>query len=156
MRNVLLLETANDFNDHGTATLVITTEHGRFIGANNVALDDWFDAFAGNDGVHVRAHHDRFSVRNRAREARNDVAGVAADFFSGVINLHLRSHFFTVAFDALGNLAFFARVAVDLHEFEQEILDTFLINHRASGSGQSQIANSKWSFSIYHSTSLFT
>src|SRR6266571_342508 len=115
MRNVLLLETANDFNDHGTATLVITTEHGRLIRSNDIAFNDRFDAFAGNDGVHVRTHHDRFSALNRASEARNDVAGIAADFFVGVVNLNLRSDFFAVLLDLLSYLAFFARVAVDLH-----------------------------------------
>src|SRR5205807_7889324 len=107
-------------------------EHGGFIGANDVAFDDWFDAFARNDRVHVRAHHDGFSARNRAREARDDVAGVAVDFFSGVINLHLRSHFFAVLLDAFGHLAFFARVAVDLHKFKQQVLDTFLVDHSSS------------------------
>ena len=132
MRNVLLLQTANDFDDYGAAALVITAEHGRFIGANDVAFDDWLDAFAWHDRVHVRAHHDGLGVVNRAREARNYVAGVAGDFFAGVINFNLRSHFFTVALNALGDLAFFSRVTVDLHKFEQKILDAFLVDHSSS------------------------
>src|SRR5260370_32524236 len=110
MGNLLFLETANNFDDHGTAGLVIAGEHGRFIGADDVAFDDWLDAFTGNNGVHVRAHHDRIGARNRARETSDDFAGVAADCLSGVIDLHLRPYLFPVFLAALGAVALFARL----------------------------------------------
>ena len=129
MRNVLFLETANDFNDHSAARLVVAAEHGRFVGADDIAFDDRFDAFAGNDRVHMRAHHDRRSVRNGAGKARDYIAAVAADRTAGVVNLNLRAHFFAVFPEALGDVALLARVTIDLHKFEQQVLDAFLVDH---------------------------
>src|SRR5258707_447595 len=129
MRNVLLLQAANHFNDHGTAGFVVAAQHRRLVGANDVAFDDWLDAFAGNYGVHVRAHHDGIGSGNRSRKTRDDIAAVAAHCSAGVVNLDLRAHLFAILLDALGDVAFFARVTVDLHEFEQKVLDAFLIDH---------------------------
>ena len=46
-----------------------------------------------------------------------------------VVNLDFRAHLFTVFLDAFGDVALFARVTVDLHKFEQKILDAFLVDH---------------------------
>ena len=62
-------------------------------------------------------------------KARDDVAGVSADFFAGVVNLDFRAHLFAVFFNALGNVALFTRVAVNLYKFEKKIFDALLINH---------------------------
>jgi len=56
-----------------------------------------------------RTHHDWLRVQNRPGETCDHVAAVAADFFSGVIDLDLRAHCFAVLFNAFGNLALFAR-----------------------------------------------
>ena len=115
MRDVLLLQATNHFDDHGTARLVVAAEHRGAVGANDIAFDNRLDAFTGHNGIHVRAHHDRVGVRNRTGETRDDVAGIAAHCTAGIVNLDLGAHFFTVFLDALGDIAFFARVAVDLH-----------------------------------------
>ncbi len=132
MRNVLLLKTANHFDDHSATALVVSAEDSRAIGADNVALDDRLDAFARDDRVHVRAHHDRRRARNRAGKPSDHVAAVAADFFASVVNLDLRAHLLAVLLDSQRHLALFARVTIDLNEFEQKILDAFLVDHWAS------------------------
>ncbi len=132
MRDVLFLQAANHLDDYRAAGFVVATQHGRAIGANDVAFNDWFHAFAGNDRVHVRAHHDRLGIGNRAREARDDIAGVAADGTASVVDLNLRAHFLAVLLEALGDIALLARVAVYLHEFEQKILNAFLVDHLTS------------------------
>ncbi len=80
----------------------------------------------------MRAHHDGIGSGNRSRKTRDDVATVAADCGAGVVNLDLRAHPFAILLDALGDVAFFARVTVDLHKFEQKVLNPFLIDHRSS------------------------
>src|SRR6185437_11475747 len=116
--NLLLLEAANDFDDHGAAALVVAAEHRGAVGANNVAFDNRLDPFAGNDGVHVGRHHDRLRVPDGAGKSCDDIPGVAADGFARAVDLDLRAHLFAVLLDTLRDLAFFARVAIDLHEFE--------------------------------------
>ena len=51
---------------------------------------------------------------------------------AGVVNLDLRAHLFTILLDALSDVAFFARVTIDLHEFQQKVLNAFLVDHRSS------------------------
>src|SRR5437868_1094496 len=132
VRDFLFLKATNDFDDHNATALVVAAEDRRAISANYVAFDNRLDAFAGNDRVHMRAHHYWLCAGNRACESRNNIAAVAANLFAGVVDLNLGAHFFAVLLNALGDVAFFARVAVDLDELKQKILNTLLINHRTS------------------------
>src|SRR5262249_47677781 len=59
-------------------------------------------------------------------------AGVSADRFAGIIDLDLRAHLFAIFADALRHFALLARVTVDLHEFQKQILNPFLIDHSDS------------------------
>src|SRR5437763_12990 len=115
MRNLLLLEAANNFDDYRAARFVIAPEHSRAVGANDVAFDDWFYPFARNDRIHVRAHHNWFSIRNTAGETRDHIAAIAADLFTGVVDFNLRAHFFAILLDPLGDVAFLARMTIDLN-----------------------------------------
>src|SRR2546430_12200277 len=108
MRSVLFLKAANHFDDYRAATLIVAAEDRRAVGTNDVAFNDWLNAFAGNDCVHVRAHHDRLRVRKRAGKTRDDVAGVAADRFTGSVDLALSAHLFAVLLDSLRDVALFA------------------------------------------------
>src|SRR6185503_15300622 len=129
MRDVLLLQAFDNFDDDDAAGFVIAAQDGRAVGANDVAFNDWLDAFAGDHGVHVRAHYDRFSALDRARKAGNNVAGISADLLTRVVDFHQRAHFLAVLLDAFSDLALFARVAIDLHKLQQQVLDSFLVNH---------------------------
>src|SRR5438445_6560069 len=133
MRNILLLQTLNNFDDYSAATLIIAAEHGRPVGPNNVAFNDWLDAFTRNNGVHVRAHHDGRRIGNRARKPRDDIPRIAANFLAGVIDFDLPAHSFTIPFDELSDVPFLARVTIDLHQLEQQALNAFLIDHQSSG-----------------------
>jgi hypothetical protein len=66
----------------------------------------------------VCGHHDRLGTGNGSLKARDDVAGISSDLFACVVYLNLRAHLFAMLLDALGNLAFLSRVAVNLDEFE--------------------------------------
>src|SRR6266498_3712322 len=109
MRNVLFLQAANHFNYHSAAGLIVATQDSRAVGANDVAFDNWFDAFTGNDRIHMRAHHDRCGAGNRARKTRDDVPAVAANLLSGIVDLDLSAHLFAVLLKALSDVAFLAR-----------------------------------------------
>src|SRR5262249_15831651 len=74
----------------------------------------------------------RRSVCNCAWEACDDIAGVSAYRFAGIIDLDLRAHLFAIFADALRHFALLARVTVDLHEFQKQILNPFLIDHSDS------------------------
>src|SRR5919198_441731 len=135
VRDVLLLQAADRLDDDGYPRLVVAAEHGRAVGADDVPLDDGLDTSAGDDRVHVGAHHDGLGVGDRAREARDDVAGVAADLLPGVVDLDLRAQLLADPFDALGDLALLARDRVYPDEFEQKVFDALLINHLPSAAG---------------------
>ena len=131
------MQAADGFEDDGDARLVVAAENGRAVSADDVALDDGLHALAGDDRVHVRAHHDGLGAGERAGEARDDVAGVAADLAPSAVNLYLGAQLLADLFDALGDLALLARDRVDLDEFEQKVFDALLVNHSAS-------VNRKW------------
>jgi hypothetical protein len=135
VRDVLLLQAADGLDDDGAAGLVVAAEHGRAVRADDVALDDRLDALARDDRVHVGGHHDRLGPGDGAGEARDDVARVAAHLLPGVVYLDVGAHLFAVLLDALGHVALVPRVAVNLYEFEQQILDALLVNHVASVAG---------------------
>ena len=77
----------------------------------------------------MRRHHDGLGRGEGAGEARDDVAGVAADLRARFVDEDLGAQLFTVSLDALGHVALLARDRVDLDEFEQKVLDALLINH---------------------------
>jgi hypothetical protein len=99
---------------------------------DDVAFDYGLDAFAWNNCVHVRAHHDGVGSRDRAFESRYDISGISSYFFTCVVYLDDGAHLFAIRLNTLSDVTFFARVTVDLYEFEQEILDSFLIDHLSS------------------------
>ena len=126
------MQAAYGLADDGAARLVVAAEHRGAVCAYTVTLDDGLDAATGDDRVHVRAHHDGLGSGERARKARDDVAGVAADLRACVVNLHFRAHLLAECTDALGHVALLARDGINLYEFEQKVLDALLINHSAS------------------------
>ncbi len=125
-----------------TAGLVVAAEDGRAVGADDVALDDGLDALAGDDRVHVRAHHDGVGACDGAGEARDDVAGVAADGRARVVDEDLGAHLLAELFDALGHLALLARDRVYLDEFEQKVFDALLVDHAVLLGGENNLSQS--------------
>src|SRR4051812_22705709 len=78
----------------------------------------------------MSAHHYGLGTRYRAGEPGNNIAGVAADLFAGIIDFDLCTHLFPILLDAQGHIAFFARMAVNLDKLEQKILDSLLVDHQ--------------------------
>jgi len=90
------------------------------------------DAFAWHDSVHMRRQQNRLSAWICPFDAGNHVAGIATDFNPRVIDLNFyrgvdRFQFFD---HTLSDFFFLARMAVDLNQVQQQILQSIFIDHR--------------------------
>ena len=103
---------ADGFDDGDDSRLVVAAENGRAVGADDIAVNDRLDAFAGKDCVHVAAEHQRFR-RFGSRQGGDEVAGVAADFFAGIVELDLEAERLQFLFHVGGELGLLAGGAGD-------------------------------------------
>jgi len=59
---------------------------------------------------------------------RDQIADIAADLFAGIVDRHAGAEVFHFPFEAQCDVALFARKAVDLDQFDQQILEPFLLD----------------------------
>ena len=83
---LVFLDHAQDFANDGNAALVVAAENGAAVGAQNIAVEHRHDAFAGNHGIHVSGKQQRRSAGDVAGKMSDEIAYVAADLFSGVVD----------------------------------------------------------------------
>jgi hypothetical protein len=74
----------------------------------------------------------RMSPRSTAGKVSDDIAGIPADLFSGVIDPDFRAKTFHLSLETEGNVSFLAGETVDLDEFNKEVLESVLIDQKAN------------------------
>src|SRR5207249_8491663 len=85
VRDRALSKHAEDLADDRHARFVVAAEHGRAIAPHDVTVDDRLDALAGHHGVHVRGDEKRRRSRHGPGKESDQVAGVAADLLTRVV-----------------------------------------------------------------------
>ncbi len=115
---------AQDLANDRAARLVVAAEHGRAVAPDDVAFDDRPDALARDHGVHVRREEER-RRGDRARDAREHVAGRAADLGARVVDPDLGAEVAELAREPLGHAVLLPRMAVDADQLEEEGGQTF-------------------------------
>src|SRR5580765_687920 len=65
----------------------------------------------------------------------DEIAHVAADLFTGVVDENLCADLFHLALQAHGDMVLLARETVDLNELDQEVFETLLIDQARSNFG---------------------
>ncbi len=119
VRDGRVAEHAHDLADDRATRLVVAAEHGRAVGADDVAFDDRLDAFSGDHGVHVRGEQERRGGAG-ALHAREDVAGRAADDRTGVVGPHLGAELFELACQPGRHEVLLAGMAVEPHQLQEQ------------------------------------
>jgi len=71
------------------------------------------------------------SPRGRSGKVSDDIAGIPADLFSGVIDPNFRAKTFQLSLETEGDIAFLAGETVDLDELNEEVLESVLIDQKA-------------------------
>ena len=61
----------------------------------------------------------------------DDIAGIPADLFSGVIDPNFRAKTFHLSLETEGNISLLAGETVDLDELNEEVLESVLIDQKA-------------------------
>jgi hypothetical protein len=61
----------------------------------------------------------------------DEIAGIPADLFSGVIDPNFRAKAFHLSLETEGNISLLARETVDLDEINEEVLKSVLIDQKA-------------------------
>ena len=61
----------------------------------------------------------------------DDIAGIPADLFSGVIDPNFRTKTFHLSLETEGNISLLAGETVDLDELNEEVLESVLIDQKA-------------------------
>ena len=120
VRHAAVAERVQHLADDRQAGLVVAAEDGPAVAADDVALDDRAHAFTGDDGVHVRRQQQGRGACDRAVDAREEVAGFAADLRAGVVEPRLRPERVQLASQAERDRAFLPGMAVDADEVEEE------------------------------------
>ena len=111
-----------NFADDRDAALVVAAEHGGAVGAQDIAVEDRHDAFAGNHRVHMRGKQQRLARQGRCREtSRSDCRHCRRPFRRRRRSTTLGAEFFQLALEAHGDVVFLARQAVDLDQFDEKI-----------------------------------
>ena len=109
---------ADGFDDGDDSGLVVAAEDGRAVGADDIAVDNRLNALAGQNRVHVAAEHQRF-CRFGSRQGGDEVAGVAAHFFAGVVKLDRKAERFQLFFHVGGEFSLLAGRAGDFGHLDE-------------------------------------
>ena len=118
MFHLALPNPSDGFDDGGDPGFVVTTEDGRAVGADDIAVNDRLDAFTGKNCVHVAAEHQRFR-RFASRQGGDEVAGVAAHFFAGGVELDRKAERLQLLLHVSGEFSFLAGGAGDFGHFDK-------------------------------------
>ena len=125
----ILLYNPHDFADDRDAAFVVAAEHGGAVGAQDITVEDRYDAFAGDHRVHVSGKQQRLARRRVTGKLGDQIADVAADLRTGVIDGDRRAKFFQLPFKAHGDVIFAPRQAVDLDQLDEKIAYSLSIYH---------------------------
>jgi len=120
------------FADDRASRLVVAAEHGGAVGADDVAVDHRFHAFARNDGVHVSGQKERSHALAGAVEMADQIAAVAVDLVGGAVEAASKARALQFAHEPQRDVAFAARERVDLDDFQEQLLQTRMIDGRHS------------------------
>src|SRR5438046_2966785 len=150
VRDPALVQQTHRLEDGDDARLVVAAEHRGAIGADDVAVDDAPDVAGRRHGVHVAAQEQRSDVRCRAGKTREQVAGVAADLVSRVVDLHGRSHTLEDRGQTLGDVAFALGHAGDAHQLEELVAEAIAAHarNRLSQATLAVTASARWAGSV--------
>src|SRR5256885_14322022 len=123
-----LAQQPHGFEDGHDARLVVAAEHRGAVRADDVAIEDGTHVVGGRHGIHVAAQQKRRDAGRRARKARDEVAGVAADLVAGVVDLHGGADTLEDRGEALGDVALALGHAGDAHQLEELVTQTLAIH----------------------------
>src|SRR5262249_30077747 len=119
-------------------------------GADDVAVDDGTNVVGGGHGVHVTAQQKWRDVGRGARKASQQVAGVAADLFPGVVDLHARAQVLENRGQAFGDIALALADTRNPCQIEKFVAQSSLV-HRKNFLSQSRLAATacaRWAGSV--------
>ena len=125
---ILLLQNPHGFANDRHPALVVATEHGTAVGAKNIAFEYGNDAFARHHRIHMGREQKGTGGGRGPREACNQIADVAADFLARVVDGDRRAQVLHLAFEAHGDVVFFARQTVDFYQLDEQVFDAFLVD----------------------------
>jgi hypothetical protein len=132
VRQPALAEHADGLEDGHEPGLVVPAQHAGVIGVDDVSLDHGADLAGRGHGVHVTREEKRRRGRVRPREAREDIAGVAAHLLAGVVHLHAGAHVLENGFEPPPDLALLSGQAGDGRQLEELFRQALPVDHRGS------------------------
>jgi hypothetical protein len=122
VRNTPFAQLMKHFADDRTSRLVISAQHRGAVGADYVALYHRFDAFAGNDGVHVRTQQQgRYAFAVPVKVA-DKISAIAVDFFARTIETASQPGAFQLPYEAHRNVSLAARERIYPDQVQKDFL----------------------------------
>jgi hypothetical protein len=132
VRDLVVPQRTHRFEDGNDSALVVTAQHGRAVGPDHVGVDDGTDVLAGDHGVHVCGEQERRRIRYRPRDAREHVAGVAADLVARVVDRDRGAQTLERRDEPLGHPSFTTREAGRTDEIEELVDEALAMDHEAA------------------------
>lgn len=120
---------ANALEDGGHAGLVVGRQDGVARRAHDPVHDDGLDARARLHGVHMRRKH--HVPRPRSRKMSDEVAGIRADTFGGIVEAHLEPEPAQLVGASGRHRGLVKRRALDADELAEQIEQTALLHGRS-------------------------
>jgi len=74
----------------------------------------------------------RMGRQSSSGKVSDDITGIPADFFSGVIDPNFRAKTFHLSLETEGNISLLAGETVDLDELNEEVLESVLIDQKVT------------------------
>ena len=131
VRDGAFAQLAQCLKDGRDTGLVVGTENGRAIGADDAILPDGMDIRAGLHAVHMSCQHDGRPVLLPLcrREIRDEIAAVAAQGLTGLVLMDGTAEFLQALCQEIAHLALFVRRAADADKLKEFLEYTFPIDH---------------------------
>ena len=130
VRDVLLAQAAQRFEDGDDARLVIRSENGCTVRADHAVHELRANTRARLYTVHMCRQHDGRNTGNRSLEIRDDVAAVAAEDFPGIVLMNLRgAELSQPGGEQIAHFPFVEGGAADGDEREELVQNSFLVDH---------------------------
>src|SRR5262249_5199436 len=145
--DIPLTQDPDRLEDGHDAGLVVTSQHGAAVGADDVAVDHEADLLRRSHGVHVGREQEGRRAGLGPGEAREEIAGLAANLLPAVVHFARGAHALEDALEPPGDGPFAACQARDPRQLEELVPDAAWIND----AGRIDHAGSVWRWRLNQS-----